>query len=98
MRARNRPNDGAARNGVILDRVGVFSSLVNNFNASARGCGSPAIPTLFGPLRIWKYANTLRSRRVKKAIARRAITNVIKRLIEVISSIIKGNIKSIYRA
>lgn len=44
-----------------------MDSLVNSLMASARGWGMPAQPTLFGPLRIWMYPKTLRSRRVRKA-------------------------------
>lgn len=53
-RARNRPSIGAARNGYLFAKVGLFSSFVKSFNASANGWGIPAIPTLLGPFRIWK--------------------------------------------
>ncbi len=56
--------------------MGRVISLRNSFNASAKGCGIPARPTLFGPFRSWTYPRILRSRRVKKAIARSAITAV----------------------
>lgn len=47
-------------------------SFRNSFSASARGCGSPRMATLFGPLRVWMYPRAFRSSKVKKAIARRA--------------------------
>jgi hypothetical protein len=49
-----RPNTGAAINGDWFIMVGLDCSFVNNFMASANGCGSPASPTLLGPLRSWK--------------------------------------------
>jgi len=51
---------------------------VKSLRASARGCGSPAIPTLLGPFRVCIYPNALRSRSVKNAMARRAMMYVIK--------------------
>ena len=50
--------------------------LGTNFKASANGCSIPIKLTLFGPLRRWEYARTLRSKRVKRAIASNAATIV----------------------
>lgn len=55
---------GAIRNGDILASFGLDCSFRNSFSASARGCGRPIIPTLFGPLRVWKYPSIFRSSRV----------------------------------
>jgi hypothetical protein len=45
---------GAAINGDRFDEIGVDCSLTNSLIASAKGCGIPANPTLFGPFRSWK--------------------------------------------
>lgn len=52
IRARNRPRAGAVKNGYVFARVGDDNSFVNNFIASARGCGRPIKPTLLGPFRV----------------------------------------------
>ena len=54
IRARNSPSIGATKKGAILAKEGEVNSFVKSFKASARGCGSPASPTLLGPLRNWK--------------------------------------------
>jgi len=54
IRARNNPRVGAIKKGYIFAEEGRVSSLVNSFRASAIGWGSPIIPTLLGPLRVWK--------------------------------------------
>lgn len=51
VRARNKANIGAAKKGNVLAELGVLSSFVNSFRASARGCGMPMMLTLLGPLR-----------------------------------------------
>jgi len=38
----------------MLEDVGQTTSFVNNLIASLKGCGTPASPTLFGPLRNWE--------------------------------------------
>lgn len=52
-------------------------SFENSFNASAKGWGIPEILTLLGPFRICEYPITLRSNKVKNAIAARAMIKVI---------------------
>ena len=61
----------------MLATRGLTFSFENSFNASAKGWGIPKILTLFGPFRIWEYPMIFRSRRVKKAIAAKAIKKVI---------------------
>lgn len=56
----------------MFAKEGNDCSLRKSLRASAIGCGSPIIATLFGPFRLWMYPRTFRSRRVKKAIARSA--------------------------
>ena len=51
-RARKRAAIGDARKGRVLASVGVTSSFVKSFKASASGCGRPVKLTLLGPLRI----------------------------------------------
>lgn len=65
---------GQMRNGKTLTKVGLTNSFLNNLTASAKGWGKPINPTLFGPLRSWKYPNPLRSNKVKKATAKSAQT------------------------
>ena len=72
INARNSLNEGAAINGEMLAIDGNVCSLRKSFIASAIGWGTPIIETLFGPLRDWIYPRTLRSSRVKNAMARRA--------------------------
>ena len=55
------PKIGAIIKGVLFAEVGFDCSFVNNFIASASGCGSPVRFTLFGPFRNWKYPRNLRS-------------------------------------
>lgn len=55
---------GATMNGEMLASFGFDCSFKNSFKASAKGCGSPRIPTLLGPFRVWKYPSIFRSRRV----------------------------------
>lgn len=90
VRARNKASIGAARNGKVLAEFGVFNSLVNNFNASAIGCGMPIILTLLGPFRSWMYPRTFRSSRVKNAIARRAQRKIVIMVIIVLINIVLG--------
>jgi len=71
MRAKIKDNTGAMKYGDWLASDGLVISLVKSLAASAKGCGRPAIPTLFGPFRVWKYPSPLRSNKVKKATARR---------------------------
>lgn len=73
-RAKNSLNTGATKNGVILAMVGFACSFTRSFKASANGWGIPIIPTLLGPFRIWKYPRALRSSKVKKAMANKAVT------------------------
>ena len=49
--AKNKANIGAIMKGIKFAAVGMLSSFVNNFSASAMGCGIPPILTLLGPLR-----------------------------------------------
>ena len=49
--------------------VGVERSLINSLMASANGCGSPVMDTLFGPFRSCQYPRNFRSISVQKAIA-----------------------------
>lgn len=51
--------------------------MVNSFSASAIGCGSPIILTLFGPLRNCAYPRIFRSSKVKKAIAANTMAKLI---------------------
>lgn len=51
MRAKNRASIGAKIKGRVLAVFGEFNSLVNNFTASAKGWGIPAMLTLLGPFR-----------------------------------------------
>ena len=74
--------------------MGLFISLVNSFSASAKGWGRPAIPTLLGPLRVWKYPRALRSNKVKKAIAAKSRMYVIKIIRDEEIIIIKEDKKS----
>lgn len=52
---------------VLLEAKGDKFCLVNNLNASNKGCNKPIIETLFGPKRIWNNPITFRSKSVKKA-------------------------------
>ena len=61
----------------VLAKMGKDCSFVNSLRASARGCGIPLREILFGPFRDWIYPRVLRSKRVKKAIARRAVRKMI---------------------
>lgn len=63
-RASNNLNMGAAINIEKFERDGCFCSLVRSFKASANGCGTPIILTLFGPLRSWIYPKIFRSSKV----------------------------------
>jgi len=73
IKAKVRPNNGVKINPKTFEVKGLVCSFVKSLRASANGWGSPIIPTLFGPFRIWIYPNTLRSINVKKAIPIRAI-------------------------
>lgn len=53
VRARNNANIGEKINGRVLAYIGIFSSFVNNFTASAIGWGMPDRATLLGPFRSW---------------------------------------------
>jgi len=44
-------NAGLNKNREELEEVGRTTSFVNSLIASLKGCGTPANPTLFGPLR-----------------------------------------------
>jgi hypothetical protein len=60
--------------------LGTTDSFVNNLIASANACNIPAIPTIFGPLRLCIAAKTFRSNNVKKAtinISGKIIGNVL---------------------
>ena len=69
---------GARKKGRGLAKVGMGSSFRNSFKASAIGCGMPEREVLLGPLRSWVYLRIFRSSRVKKAIARRAVRQVVR--------------------
>lgn len=69
---------GAAKYNIKFAKRGWVDSLVNNLIASANGWGTPAHPTLFGPLRIWMYPNTLRSSKVRNATPIKTRTTRIK--------------------
>ena len=58
--------------------------------ASAKGTGIPIKEGLLGPLRSWIYPKALRSISVKKAIASKAVTIVIRMVINCGNNIIKG--------
>lgn len=47
--------------------LGIVSSLINSFTASAKGCRSPPNLTLFGPFRDCLSPKIFRSIKVKKA-------------------------------
>lgn len=51
MRARNRLAIGVITKGEMFASRGKLVVLTNSFRASARGCGTPIILTLFGPFR-----------------------------------------------
>lgn len=51
INVKNNPMSGAIQNILIFDNDGVDRSFINNFIASAKGCGIPVILTLFGPFR-----------------------------------------------
>ena len=65
--ASKNPKKGLTQNKLMLERRGNESSLENNLTASEKGCKTPIIPSLFGPLRICVYLKTLRSNKVRKA-------------------------------
>ena len=54
IKAKARASLGDAKNGKKLAWSGFTSSFKNNLAASAKGWGSPRMPTLLGPFRIWK--------------------------------------------
>ena len=62
--ARPSPAAGAAVNPAQLAFLGVTRCLRKSLTASARGWGSPIIPTFLGPLRSWAWARNFRSKRV----------------------------------
>lgn len=64
MRARESAPAGATMNPTWFARVGVACCFKKSFSASARGWGSPARLTLFGPFRRWARAKNLRSNSV----------------------------------
>lgn len=74
IKLKNRLPIGARKKVVILLLLKRITSLVNSFIASAKGWRNPIKLTLFGPLRNWLYPKTLRSNKVKKAIANMAVT------------------------
>lgn len=49
-----RLKTGASINGMRLDVDGFVCSFTNSLIASANGWGSPKIPGLLGPFRVWK--------------------------------------------
>ena len=61
-----------------LDLAEVTNVFVINLIASAIGINNPATLGLLGPFRSWTAPNVRRSRRVKKAIAAKTRTIVIK--------------------
>ena len=48
----SKANMGARKNWMLLDILGIITSLENNLIASLNGCSNPTILTLLGPLRI----------------------------------------------
>lgn len=52
-----------------VDALANKDSFNRSFNASAIGCNKPKAPTTLGPIRLCKYAISLRSAKVKKATA-----------------------------
>lgn len=75
-RARKRLRTGDIKKVEMFAIDGIACSFTNSFKASAIGWGRPIIATLFGPFRSWIYPRIFRSRRVKNAIARRAIRKI----------------------
>lgn len=45
--------EGAAKNGKMFASLGFDCSFRKSLRASANGWGSPRMPTLFGPFRVW---------------------------------------------
>ena len=64
-----------------MDLFGAMRSLRKSFKASANGCGTPIIRTLFGPFRRWINPRSFRSNKVKKAIE--SIAHTIVRRVEI---------------
>ena len=56
---------GPKRNKPKLAALGLISSLVSNFSASAIGCNKPKGPTRLGPWRTCMKPKSLRSHSVK---------------------------------
>lgn len=54
IRAKVRAVVGAKKKGSASAISGVVCCLAKSLSASAKGCGRPEIPTLFGPFRSWK--------------------------------------------
>src|SRR4029077_16128535 len=68
---------GAAVNTHLSARVGVMSSLIISFTASATGCRTPYGPTRIGPSRDCAHAITFRSRSTIEVTATRAAFKTI---------------------
>ena len=73
-----RDKQGDAKNKTQLDLVGTITSLSNNFKPSAKACKITQNPVTLGPFLRWIDANSFRSAIVKKAIANKEDTTVIK--------------------
>lgn len=70
--AKIKAKEGKKKEEVGLSNPKVVGSLIKSFRASAKGCGRPINPGLLGPFRSCIRPKTLRSKRVKKAIATKA--------------------------
>ena len=71
-------NTGAKKKRNLLARIGTITSFNDNFKPSAKACKTPQKPTTAGPRRRWIEPITLRSTRVKKAMAIITTISVIK--------------------
>lgn len=69
-------NKGAIKKIKILDELGIFVSLFNNFTASAIACNNPKRPTILGPLLRCIDAKIFRSNTVKNAIDKTIGNNI----------------------
>lgn len=98
MRAQTKANGGAIENRTGLIRDVVFWDFENSFRASARGRRSAISEALLGPLRSWAYPSPRRSRRVKRAMARRPkirdrrrlMTDIINKFIAILKILFKS--------
>ena len=77
LRDNNIDSPGPNRKRPTFDLWGITSSFVNSLIASLKGWGTPAKPTLFGPLRNCLYPKIFRSSNVMKAtLIRTGITRI----------------------